>query len=110
MRLIENMYSTLMRYKKTYGEVEPDLAASYEVSPDQKRYTFHLRHGVRFHTSGRELEAADVKFSIERIRKKQIRADQFSAGEAHRDARSLYGGARAVRALCAAAWCTLRTR
>ncbi len=79
MRLIENMYSTLMRYTRRYGEVEPDLAESYEISPDQKRYTFHLRHGVRFHTSGRELDAADVKYSIERIRKKKIRADQFAA-------------------------------
>lgn len=78
MRLIENMYSTVMRYTARYGEVEPDLAESYDISPDGKRYTFHLRHGVRFHTSGRELEAADVKFSIDRIRKKQIRADQFA--------------------------------
>ncbi len=78
MRLIENMYSTLMRYTRRYGDVEPDLAERYEISPDHLRYTFHLRRGVHFHESGRELEAADVKFSIERIRKKQIRADQFS--------------------------------
>ena len=43
----------------------PALAAGWTVSADQRVYTFRLRPGVRFH-SGRELRAADVKFSFER--------------------------------------------
>lgn len=41
------------------------LAASWTISSDQRVYTFRLRPGVRFH-NGRELRAADVKFSFER--------------------------------------------
>jgi peptide/nickel transport system substrate-binding protein/oligopeptide transport system substrate-binding protein len=44
---------------------QPALAASFTVSTDQRVYTFRLRPGVRFH-HGRELRAADVKYSFER--------------------------------------------
>ena len=78
IHLIENMYSTLLRYKKgTYGEVEPDLAQSYEVSEDGKTYTFHLLQGVKFHESGREVTSSDVKYSIERIIEQKARASFF---------------------------------
>ncbi len=47
----------------------PGLAERWEVSPDARVYTFHLRQGVKFANmppvNGRELTAADVKFSIE---------------------------------------------
>jgi peptide/nickel transport system substrate-binding protein len=48
------------------GAVNPDLAESWEASPDQKVWTFKLRKGARFH-SGREVDAEDVKVTIERI-------------------------------------------
>lgn len=41
------------------------LAASWTTSTDQRVYTFRLRPGVRFH-NGREVRAADMKFSFER--------------------------------------------
>jgi ABC-type transport system substrate-binding protein len=43
----------------------PALADSYDVSADGKTYTFKLHPGVKF-TNGREVVAADVKYSIER--------------------------------------------
>jgi peptide/nickel transport system substrate-binding protein/oligopeptide transport system substrate-binding protein len=43
----------------------PALARSFTVSADQRVYTFPLRPGVRFH-NGREVKAADVKYSFER--------------------------------------------
>ncbi len=46
-------------------EVIPDIAQSWETSPDGRTYTFHLRHGVRFH-NGKELTAGDLKYSLER--------------------------------------------
>ncbi len=79
IHLIENMYSTLLRHKAgTYGEIEPDLAESYTISKDGRSYTFKLRKGARFHDSGREVKAADVKYSIERIIELKERAAHFS--------------------------------
>jgi peptide/nickel transport system substrate-binding protein/oligopeptide transport system substrate-binding protein len=43
----------------------PALAERWTVSADQRTYTFHLRRGAKFHT-GREVRAADVKYSFER--------------------------------------------
>src|SRR5213594_1248670 len=47
------------------GQLSRDggVATRWEASADGKRWTFHLRRGVRFHT-GDELTADDVKFSI----------------------------------------------
>jgi peptide/nickel transport system substrate-binding protein len=80
MRLIENLYSTLMRYKPEYGEIEPDLAERVEISDDGKIYTFALRDNARFH-SGRAVTAEDVRYSLDRIREKQVRADPFAVIE-----------------------------
>jgi peptide/nickel transport system substrate-binding protein len=46
--------------------VEPDLAEKWEYAPDLKSWTFHLRRGVKFH-NGREMKAADVVATFERI-------------------------------------------
>jgi peptide/nickel transport system substrate-binding protein len=45
------------------GTVVPDLAESWEVSPDGSVYTFHLRRGVRWHDRS-PFTAADVVFTI----------------------------------------------
>jgi peptide/nickel transport system substrate-binding protein len=59
--------------------VEPDLAESWEVNPDQTVFTFHLRKGVKFHNvapmNGREFTSADVKASIERYRSGGVQKD-----------------------------------
>src|SRR5689334_5563426 len=63
---IKSVFDGLMDYKPGTSELVPDLAESYEISPDGKTYTFHLRKGVKFQ-NGRELKAADIKYSIERV-------------------------------------------
>jgi peptide/nickel transport system substrate-binding protein len=45
---------------------EPCLAESWEISPDQLTYTFHLRHGVKWH-DGEPFTSDDVKFSYDRL-------------------------------------------
>ena len=46
-------------------QVQPDLAAGWEVSEDGLQYTFFLNPGARFH-DGRALTAQDVVYSWER--------------------------------------------
>jgi len=60
-------YDALLRYKAGTATLEPDLATSYSISPDGKAYTFILRQGVKFH-SGSTFTAADVKFTMDRIK------------------------------------------
>lgn len=59
------LYNTLYRYDAA-GKLIPDLAeAMPAVSPNAKNYTIKVRRGVLFH-NGREMKAADVKYSLER--------------------------------------------
>jgi len=46
--------------------IVPDLAEKWDVSADQRVWTFTLRKGVKFH-SGREVEAEDVLAVFKRI-------------------------------------------
>ncbi len=46
-------------------QVQPELAVGWDVSDDGTQYTFFLHPEARFH-DGRDLTAADVKFSWER--------------------------------------------
>ncbi len=64
--LMSNIYETLVRINQD-GQIVPWLATHWEVSPDQRRYTFHLRHNVRF-SNGEAFTAETAKFSIDRVR------------------------------------------
>ena len=64
-RVFDLMYSRLTRLDANMRP-QPDLAQTWDISPDGKTYTFHLRQGVKFH-NGRELTSADVKYTYERI-------------------------------------------
>jgi peptide/nickel transport system substrate-binding protein len=46
--------------------IYPDLAKSWEISQDGREYTFPLHQGVKFH-HGKEMDAGDVKYSMERV-------------------------------------------
>lgn len=47
------------------GNVVPMLVEKWELSDDNKTYTFHLRQGVKFH-DGTDFDAEAVKFNLER--------------------------------------------
>jgi len=61
-----NVFEGLTRYQSD-GSIAPALAESWDVSEDGLVYTFHLRSGVKFH-DGTDMNAEDVKFSLERAR------------------------------------------
>lgn len=60
----ELAFARLVRWDAD-GQIIPDLAASYRVSPDGTRYTFELRENAVFH-DGKPVTAHDVKRSLER--------------------------------------------
>jgi len=62
--IIHQVYSQLIDLDDDYAPA-PELAESWE-NPDDTTFIFHLRQGVKFH-NGREVVAADVKYSYERI-------------------------------------------
>jgi len=62
-------------------QVQGDLAASWEISPDGLRYFFKLRDSIYFHDhplfekgKGRALNAEDVKYSLERLKSNELGA------------------------------------
>ena len=59
-----NVFEGLTRFLKD-GSVAPALASSWEIDSDSKRYVFTLNECVKFH-DGTEMNADDVKFSLER--------------------------------------------
>lgn len=80
MRMIENLYSTLLRYSATYGEVEPDLARRIDISDDGLTVTLTLNTDATFH-SGRAVTADDVAYSLRRIAERGVRSHHFAAVE-----------------------------
>ena len=54
----------LARTTVPFGTYQPVLAESWEVSEDQKTYTFHIRQGVTWQ-DGEPFDAEDVKFTYD---------------------------------------------
>jgi peptide/nickel transport system substrate-binding protein len=66
------IFSGLTRFN-TDGELEPDIASTWTVSPDGKTYTFQLRHNVKWQ-DGVPFTAQDVLFTIEAIQNPDTRS------------------------------------
>jgi len=64
--LLYNVYETLVKMDSS-GAIQPLLATSYDVSPDNKTYTFHLDPAAKF-ASGTPVTADAVVASINRVR------------------------------------------
>jgi peptide/nickel transport system substrate-binding protein len=65
---MSNMYETLTRYAPATHKISPLLATSWSSSSNGLTWTFHLRHGVHFHT-GRLMTAQAAKAAILRTQK-----------------------------------------
>ncbi len=62
-----NLYSGLTTYDPMTAEPIPDLAKSWEISPDGLTYTFALVDNAQWHDGSGVLTSADVKYSYERV-------------------------------------------
>jgi oligopeptide transport system substrate-binding protein len=70
--IASQMYEGLVKFDPRDMSVKPSLAESHEIDTSGTIYTFTLKKGVFFHDSkcfadgtGREMKAADVKYSFE---------------------------------------------
>lgn len=66
-RFRQLVFNSLTRKGDNFEPV-PDVAESFEASPDQKIFTFRLRNNVKFH-NGKSLSALDVKYTFETMLK-----------------------------------------
>jgi len=94
--LTNHVYPRMARYKvgsikgPPDGTFEPDAAESWEVTPDNLKYTFKLRPNMKWEgrppTNGRTLDSNDVKVTWERFaasstsRSQLIRSAEFPEG------------------------------
>jgi ABC-type transport system substrate-binding protein len=54
-------HEPLIRWDSAWRTLRPNLAASWEFSPDSRRFTFHLRRGVRW-SDGTPFTSGDLAF------------------------------------------------
>lgn len=72
--LVSLTYSGLLRLRAD-GSFEPDLAKSYEISPDGLIYTFKLKPTLRW-SDGEAITADDVVFTINRAQDPAIKSSK----------------------------------
>lgn len=72
--IMSNVFEGLVQFGER-AEIRPALAERWEISPDGRVYTFHIRDSARFH-NGRRVRADDVKYSFER----QLKDNRDAAG------------------------------
>ncbi len=70
--ILPYLFDTLV-YRDVDNTFKPYLAERWEVTPDGKEITFHLRKGVIFH-DGTALDAQAVVFTFERFKEKGIKS------------------------------------
>jgi oligopeptide transport system substrate-binding protein len=60
-----DLFATLVSFDQENNPI-PGLAEKWEISPDGKTYTFHLRKNLKF-SDGSPLTATDVVYSLDRL-------------------------------------------
>ncbi|HHX50462.1 MAG TPA: ABC transporter substrate-binding protein [Clostridia bacterium] len=78
IQIAKALYEGLFTYDGITGEPVPDLVEEWSLDDEGIIYSFTLKKGVKFH-SGRHMTAGDVKYSWERMLRKEHPYDLFSA-------------------------------
>lgn len=66
--VLKNIFGGLVELDEK-NQPAPNVAEKWEISADQKTYTFHIRKNAKFN-NGREVTAEDVKWSFDRASRK----------------------------------------
>lgn len=87
---IENSFEGLIKVSPD-GKVEPGVADKWELSPDKKTYTFHLR-GNAVWSDDKSVIAENFKFAWERLLNKEINSPYTNYAMCIKGARDYYEG------------------
>ena len=68
LQVTQQIFEPLVTYDPNGFGVRPNLAVSWQVSPDKRQWTFKLRDGVKFH-DGTDFNSDAVVFNFERARR-----------------------------------------
>jgi peptide/nickel transport system substrate-binding protein len=90
--VIRRMNADLIHINRETQRAEPELASSWTTSPDGRRYTVALRHGIQF-SDGHPFDADDVVFSF------RVYLDEKVEPSPYRDLLTVGGKPIAVRKL-----------
>lgn len=72
--LLMALFEGLVRYAPDARSVVPGAAQSWDISPDGRVYTFHLRPGLRW-SNGDPLTAEDFQYSFRRVIEPKLGAE-----------------------------------
>lgn len=80
------VFNRLVEFERGTTKTVPALAESWEISDDGLTYTFHLRKGVKFHTTKnftptKDFNADDVVFTFKRQQDKEHPYHKISGGQ-----------------------------
>ncbi len=83
--VLGQIYDGLVAVERGGAQTEPALAESWDISEDGRTYTFHLRKGVKWQTTGnftpsREFNADDVIFTFDRMMKSDNAYSKVNGG------------------------------
>lgn len=83
MKITDNVAESLLTPMEKRGKLVPTLLTKEpELSDDMFTYSFELLEGVKFH-NGETLKSSDVKYSLERVVKKQSMASLMNKVEGY---------------------------
>ena len=71
------IFSGLLKYDEKL-ELVPDLAVKYEISDDQKTYTFYLKNNIKWH-DGEKFNASDIVFTIAKIQDPDFKSPLYQS-------------------------------
>ncbi len=75
-QVFDLIFSRLIRFDADYNLI-PDLAESFEISPDASEFTFNLRQDVTWH-DGEPFNAEDVIFTYRLAMLEEVAASQYN--------------------------------